>query len=115
MEKMFPTIEETWHLNRIFYQTIKYHPDERLKYTEDVIRVIGEIRYALDKGYPPLEAVAGRCPSCGNKSVRAAESGSQSFGGHMSNRYFAHECEICGFVFARNHKKLKDSLGTDLL
>ena len=111
MEKMFPEKEETWHLNLIFNRAIKYHPSERLRYTEQVLLIIDDIRYSLNKGFPPLEAVAGRCPSCGKKSVRGAKGGLQVFGGHMSTKLTAHECSVCGFVFARRHETLDNNIG----
>lgn len=110
MRSMFPRNEDTWHLNQVFYSIIKPDPNDRNKSTEHILLAIERARYALVKGFPPLEAVESRCPSCGNRGVRAAEFGRQTFGGHMSQPYFAHECEICGFVFARNTETLKKSL-----
>ena len=110
MQNMFPHIEETWHLDQIFKNTIRYNPNERFNNTEQVLYLVDEIRHAVNNGFPPLASVAARCPSCGRKSVRASQLSLQTFGGHMSNKLFAHECSACGFVFARRHETLNKNI-----
>lgn len=110
MQYMFYRTEETWHLDQLFESTIQYNPNERLRKTEKVLYLVDDIRHAVSNGFPPLASVSSRCPSCGRKSVHASELGLQTFGGHMSNKLFAHECSACGFVFARRHETLDNSL-----
>ncbi len=106
MENMIPHNEEIWHLNRIFNNTIQYDPKDRFHSTGLVLSHIVDIRHAIDVGFPPLETVASRCPSCGRKSVRGARERRQVFGGYMNQDLTAHECSVCGFVFVRRHETL---------
>ncbi len=110
MQIIFLDNEETWHLDQIFKNTIRYNPSERLNRTGLVFHLVDEIRYAVSNGYPPLASVAYRCPSCGRKSVRASEYRGETFGGHMSDDLFAHECSACGFIFARRRETLDKNI-----
>ena len=106
MENMFPYNEETWHLNRILGESIQDDPARRFAKTELVLSQIAEVRYAIKGGFPPLEAISTRCPSCGLKSVKKIRNGQQVFGNYMDRDLAVNECVMCGFIFVRRSETL---------
>ena len=110
MKKMFPQNEETWFLDHIFRSTIRYDPNDRITKTDQVLRLVDEIRSAIASGFAPLETVAARCPSCGRKTLQSLRYGRLIFGGRMDPDITAHECETCGFIFARRHETLDNNI-----
>lgn len=115
MQEMFPQKEETWHLDRIFKNIIRYNPDERIKGTEPVLLLVDEIRHAVTKGIPPLETIADRCPSCKRENIGISRLQHQTFGGYMDKDLTVHECTACGFIFARRHETLNNNIKNQFL
>ena len=109
MENMFPHDEETWHLNRLFARTIRYDPNDRYSNTEQVLLQIAEARHAINGGFPPLEAVQNRCPSCGLKAVKTARDPRQFFNTYVGRGYTTYECSMCGFIFVRGTTTLENN------
>lgn len=111
MERMFFRKEETWHLNRIFEQTIQYHPSNRIDSAEILLAQIESLRQIISKGFPPLEAVASKCPSCGHWSVvEFFPQDNETATAFVREGFLTYECNKCGFAFARRAKTLKKSL-----
>ena len=111
MNEVFPLQSETWHLTRIFKVTIREDPEHRCKTTRPVRGLIRELRYLIQGGFPPLEDIANRCPSCGNRGLVDFPDAPQVFGNPLPiERVWAHMCKSCGFAFVRNHKILRKKL-----
>lgn len=102
MKNMFPYEEETWHLRRIFENTIQEDPAHRWNRTELVLFHIDEVRHAVSGGFPPTETAALRCPSCGLKSMATSTNPHHLFGSFTIGRYYMSECSECQFVVIRN-------------
>lgn len=101
MMNMFPNKEETWHLRRLFENTIQENPLDRFSKTEMVLLQIDEIRYVINGGYTPTETAFSRCPSCGLKSVKVSSNPHHLFGHFTVGKYSMSECSECGFVIVR--------------
>ncbi len=101
MQSMFPHNEDTWHLNRLFENTIQEDPANRFNRTELVLLHIDEIRHVVTGGYPPAETASSRCPSCGLRSIRSSANPRHLFGYFSTRDYTMSECELCGFVVIR--------------
>ena len=114
MENMFPHNEETWHLNRIFRKTIRENPSDRFDRTELVLLHINEVRHAVKGGFPPLEAIKTRCPSCGLKSVQRTRNSHNAFGINIGSEFTGYECTQCGFVFVRRLGSLDKNIETQV-
>lgn len=110
MQEMFPQKEETWHLDKIFKNIIRYNPNKRIKETESVLHLVHEIVHDVHKGIPPLEAIADRCPSCKRENIEISRLRHQTFGGYMDKDITVHECAACGFIFARRHETLNENI-----
>lgn len=109
MEKLFPKNEETWHLNRIFNETIRRDPGNRTLNTELMLMQIEETRRVVKAGFPPLEAVTRYCPSCGHKNVRI-KSNPHYMGVNLSREYTLFECRSCGHILIRKLHNLDESI-----
>ena len=115
MQKMFPYRNETWHLDHIFNNTIRYFPNDRLTKTSQVLSLIDKVRHAVDYGFAPLESVADLCPSCNRKTLHTPKKIRQVFGDYMDPEITAHECSACGFIFARRHETLNRNIENQFL
>ena len=117
MKEMFPTKTETWHLTRIFEKTIRRKPEDRFSSTDEILELIAEVRNLIRGGYPPLEAIKFRCPSCGWKRVGELESAQNVFGYYRSLKLAAFKCLACGFCFVRDtnllQKNIENVVGLD--
>ena len=102
MEQMFSELPEAWHLTRIFEKTIRRNPAHRCQRTATVLALTREVRYVVQRGFPPLGLVRPRCPSCGWQTIRDFDDGYKVFGNPRPNgvRYLI--CDQCGFGFVRN-------------
>lgn len=101
MKNMFPNSEETWHLRRLFENTIQEDPADRFDRTELVLLQIDEIRHAVNGGFPPVETASSRCPSCGLRSIKTSINPNHLFGSFTVGIYIMSECGECGFVVIR--------------
>ncbi len=110
MQVMFPTDEETWHLDQMFRRIIRYNPNDRPQSAKHVILLINLIRYDINNKLPPLESVADRCPSCRRKGIQNTSLLHQLIGGDLDKDYTAYECSTCGFIFARRHETLNRNI-----
>lgn len=110
MKDVFPTKTETWHLTLIFEKTIRRRPDVRFSSTDEVLDLLHEVRYVIQNGYPPLEDIKSRCPSCGWKSIGEFPDASQVFGPPHRRNFAAFQCRLCGFGFTRDTNLLQDRL-----
>jgi len=113
MKHMFPTNPNTWHLKHIFTRTIRESPENRIQSAEDAQQLIDEVRYLSQRGFPPLEIVKYRCPSCGMKSLDEFPKAQQVFGEYRLRKAAAFQCTACGFVFLRNTELLQENLTGD--
>ncbi|MDE0181722.1 MAG: protein kinase [Caldilineaceae bacterium] len=103
MREMFPNSETTWHLRRIFENTIQEDPANRDSKTATTLYRIREVRLAVSGGYSPKETVALRCPSCGIRNVKPSQSPHHLFGQFTTGRYSMSECQECGFIIVRRY------------
>ena len=113
MSVLFPNQPETWHLIRIFEKTIRQRPEDRFQGFRRVLTEIRELRYLIQGGYPPLEDIRYRCPSCGRKCLTDYLEASRVYLQSRSiKKASALMCEYCGFAFLRNseilHKNIED-------
>jgi serine/threonine protein kinase len=109
LDIMFPNNPLTWHLNLIFEKTIRANPQNRLSKTETVLKLIQEVRYLVERGFPPMEEIAKRCPSCGRSNVGDFPLGYTVFGNPNPQGVQNFLCKDCGFGFVRNVDYLRDN------
>lgn len=102
MFTLFPANSATWHLSRIFEKTIRANPSDRYQKAEHLLALIREVRYLVEHGYPPLEEVVGRCPSCGQPQLMDFPQGHAVFGNPNPEGVSSVICRACGFGFVRN-------------
>jgi len=107
MPEMFPLNSETWHLTFIFEGTIRSNPGDRFRKTEEALVRIRDVRYVIEHGYPPLEEVGRRCPSCGWMDLAQFPSGHEVFGNPNPQGVISMICENCGFGFVRNNDYIR--------
>lgn len=110
MSQMFPTQPDTWHLTLIFEQTIRANPSDRFRKTEELLQRVQDVRYLIEHGYPPLEEVGQRCPSCGWKSLMNFPQGHAVFGNPNPEGVRSIICSNCGFGFVRNVNYIRQSI-----
>lgn len=110
MKNMFPTKPNLWHLAHIFERTIRELPENRVLSASDTLTLIDQVRYVVQREFPPLEEVKSRCPSCGLRSIGEFPKARQVFGEYESRKAAAFQCFSCGFVFLRNTELLQDNL-----
>ncbi len=110
MQARFPDKTETWHLGRIFEKTIRKDPSNRFTRTEDVLELLAEVRYKIERGFPPLELASSRCPSCGGKYFTDLPGAETAFGPLECRHFSAVQCQQCGLVVLRNHIVLNERL-----
>ena len=110
MENIFPTRTETWHLTHIFEKTIRQRPEDRYRDTSQVLDLIQDVRYIIQRGFPPLQDVRKRCPSCGWKYLIAFPQGHAVFGNPNPTGVTSFMCDFCGFGFVRNTDVLQRSI-----
>lgn len=102
LDNLFPNLPITWHLNLIFEKTIRANPDNRIKKTSELLKLIEEVRYLVENGFPPTREIAKRCPSCGHADIAEFPSGHQVFGNPNPSGVESYICNYCGFGFVRN-------------
>ena len=110
MQSLFPTQTEIWHLAHIFEKTIRRRLEDRFQGTGDVLTLIREVRNIIKQGYPPLEEVATRCPSCGWKYLIDFPQGHSVFGNPNPPGVRSLKCNFCGFGFVRDTDLLLQSI-----
>ena len=102
MSVMFPNQTETWHLTRIFEKTIREKPHDRSQKTLDVLSQICEIRYLIQRGFPPLEDTRKRCLRCGGMCLIRFPESHLVLGNPNPPGIFAIQCNTCGFLYLQN-------------
>lgn len=103
MKSVFPAHPDTWHLTHIFAKTIRETPSERFRSTDNLLDLIRDIRYLIERHLPPLEEVNERCPSCGWKGLEKNFNGAHIIFGNPNPRgVTSYKCRSCGFLFARD-------------
>lgn len=107
---LFPTNSLTWHLTEIFEKTIRANPADRFQKTEELIKCVREVRHLIEHGFPPLEEVEMRCPSCGRAQLTNFPQGHSVFGNPNPEGVVSIICGTCGFGFVRNIKYLRDNI-----
>ena len=110
MKEMFPTKTETWHLTHIFEKTIRRRPEDRFQGTADVLDRIREVRYIVQRGFPPLGDINNRCPSCGWSRLGEFEYGHSVFGNPNPRGVISLKCQYCGFGFVRDTVLLQQNI-----
>ena len=107
LERMLPTNPETWHLSHIFEKTIRQNPSDRVQGTGETLTLIRQVRYLVDRGFPPLQHVPARCPSCGLLGIEEFVDGGIVFGNPNPPGVVSLVCNSCGFGFVRNYEILR--------
>ena len=117
MKEMFPTKSDTWHLTHIFEKTIRRRPEDRFEGTAEVLERLRDVRYIVQRGFPPLEDIKFRCPSCGSKRVGEFQRGYLVFGNQNPRGIVSLKCHLCGFGFVRDtsllQQKIEEMQGLD--
>ena len=106
MKEIFPKKTETWHLAHIFEKTIRHKPEDRFQGTYEVLERIRDVRYVIQRGFPPLDDIMFRCPSCGWKRFGEFPNANNVFGNYGNVGLAAFKCDMCGFCFVRDTKLL---------
>lgn len=107
-----PVVSDTayhWHLTLVFEKTIRANPGDRFQTTVSLLNLLEEVRYVVERGYPPLEEVATRCPSCGWQKLENFPSGHVVFGNPNPSGVVSLICSYCGFGFVRNMNYIHDN------
>lgn len=99
MQTLFPEQPETWHLSHVFEKTIREDPSNRFQSAQDVANLVGELHQIIQRGFPPVERVHFRCPSCGWRRIDFLP---ENFSGFDPDRFVSHRCAFCGFTFVRD-------------
>jgi serine/threonine protein kinase len=107
LDAILPRLPSTWHLNLIFEKTIRANFQDRFVATLQVIDLIQEVRYLVQRGFPPLREIAKRCPACGHAEISALLPGQAIFGDRLSPDMETCFCKHCGFVFVRDIDRLR--------
>ena len=102
MRHMFHNKPETWHLAHIFEKTIREDPNNRIEGINQLVALIREVRYLIERGFPPLEDAVYRCPSCGSNNIMGYPDWRTVFANPMPSGLKAVICNTCGFVFVRD-------------
>ena len=102
LEVVLPNLPVTWHLDLIFEKTIRGNTESRIKKTQDLLDLIQEVRYLIERGFPPTREIAKRCPSCGHSDITAFPQGHSVFGNPNPEGVKSLICNFCGFGFVRN-------------
>lgn len=109
MDIMLPNIPLTWHLNLIFEKTIRANPENRVRTSETILQLIQEVRYLVERGFPPMRDIAKRCPSCGRANVGDFPQGHAVFGNPNPRGVQNFLCKDCGFGFVRHVDTLREN------
>ncbi len=110
MQTMFPTLPSTWHLTLVFEKTIRANPGDRLNNAEKLLGRTREVRSVIERGYPPIEEVSNRCPSCGWMTLGDFPQGHSVFGNPNPQGVASVLCSYCGFGFVRNMHYVRSSM-----
>ena len=110
MSTMFPTRAATWHLAHIFEKTIRQNPENRFRSTNELMDLVGGVRRIVQGGFPPLEEVQNRCPSCGWNDLQEYGQGYIVFGNPNPPGIKSMMCRVCGFLFVRDMKVWKEKI-----
>ena len=102
MQVMFPNNTETWHLEQIFTKTIRINPSDRFASTDELLESLADIRYKIERGFPPPEIAHIRCPSCGDRNFSDFPDAEKFFGQLEFRSFGAVQCDSCGYVILRN-------------
>jgi len=110
MANQFPRKSETWHLSHIFEQTIRANPADRIQGPADLLSQIDKLRNVIKSGFPPLDTVWHRCPSCGwhGGNIEGYQDGYIVFGNPNPGEVVSLKCNRCGFIFVRDAKVLRN-------
>ena len=110
MARQFPRKSETWHLSHIFEKTIRANPEDRFLGPVDLLSQIDRLRSIIRSGFPPLETVWHRCPSCGwhGGNIERYDEGYRVFGNPNPKEVTSLKCNRCGFIFVRDVEILSD-------
>jgi len=109
LDVMLPNIPLAWHLNLIFEKTIRANPQNRIGKSDAILEIIQEVRYLVERGFPPMREVAKLCPSCGRSNVGDFPHGHSVFGNPNPPGVEAFLCKDCGFGFVRNVDYLREN------
>ena len=110
MTEEFPTYKKIWHLTHIFEKTIRERPEDRLQSTAEMFDLIREVRHKFEGGFPPLEEIERRCPSCGWKHLVDFRDGYQYFRNPAQTGFFYRKCTMCGYVIVRDMELLQKKI-----
>jgi serine/threonine protein kinase len=102
MKAIFPDLPLSWHLDNIYYHSIRSNIENRFGYTESMLNLIKETRYLVERQFPTLTEVSQRCPSCGYPSVGQYDQGHSVFGNPNPQDVYSLICNHCGLIFLRN-------------
>ncbi|MCY4416145.1 MAG: serine/threonine-protein kinase [Chloroflexi bacterium] len=111
MQTLFPNQPDTWHLTHIFEKTIRENPSDRFQSAQQLLHEVAELRRIISQGFPPIEQVALRCPSCGLERM--------NWVGRLDPDIFATQggmdvgwtcCAFCGYIVARDFAVLRSHI-----
>ena len=113
MAGMFGNYNEALHLNRVFEQTIQKNQKDRVVNGHMLLDIIRSLQRTIREGFPPLELVLLKCPSCGHpRSVRELYIRDDEIATlFVRNGLSTYICDVCGFVFPRHTRTYRDTLG----
>lgn len=110
MPEMFPNQSDTWHLTRVFEKTVRAVPGHRCPNSKELLQHVRGLRLIVNRGFPPLEEVGTRCPSCGFADLTDFQQGHNVFGNPNPSGVVSIICGQCGFAFVRNVQFLRTNI-----
>lgn len=112
MRGMFRNYDEALHLNRVFEQTIQKNLTDRVGDGHELLKTITSLQKTIREGFPPLELVPYKCPSCGHvRSVREFFVLDDEIATlFVKQGFLTYICDVCGFGFPRHVRTLRETL-----
>ena len=111
MKALFPQHPLLWHLQWIFFRTIRHTPTNRWNNAADARAGLSRIDHLLMTGYPPLDLLSSRfCPVCGFGELKAFPGSHMVFGNPGLRGIDALQCTLCGFCVPVNTTRLRTSI-----
>lgn len=115
LSKLMPDSPDCWHLTRVFLRSIRSDPSDRSGDANEMAKYCRWLAKSVVGRYPPIELANVRCAACGQGALVHNGAGHHLpmhmvFGNPMPSGVSASVCDLCGLLYARDDRVLKDYL-----